>query len=147
MSKNTDFFKLGPYSRKESIRTGIGTKIGQTEGKRAKTVVSRALTRQQCADHASGRAPIAGRTRGSPCAVAGRPVRSSSARLCRRHVSLPRWSYVAPADSLSRRPPPLAGYPFFFSSLSSKIRNKIPFFDFHIFRSVDRIDMISSTKF
>ena len=35
---------------------------------------------------------------------------------------------------------------FLFSSLSSEIRNTIPFFDFHIFRSVDQIDTISSAK-
>ena len=42
MSKNTDFFKLGPYSCKNSIRTGTGTKIGQTESNRAKTTSQRA---------------------------------------------------------------------------------------------------------
>ena len=45
VSKNTDFLRLSPYSRKNNIRTRIETKIGQTEGNQAKTTVSRALTR------------------------------------------------------------------------------------------------------
>ena len=52
MSKSTDFFKLGFYSRKNSIRTGTGTKIEQTESNRAKLAVPRALTRQQHAGSA-----------------------------------------------------------------------------------------------
>ena len=56
MSKNIDFFKLGSYSRKNSIRTGTGTIIGQTESNRAKLVVLRALMRQQRAGSAWSRA-------------------------------------------------------------------------------------------
>ena len=52
MPKNTDFFKLDPYSRKNSIRTGTGIKIGQTESNRAKLAVPRALTHQQRAGSA-----------------------------------------------------------------------------------------------
>ena len=56
MSKNTDSFKLDPYSCKKSIRTGMGTKIGQTESNRAKLAVPRALTRQQRTGSAWSRA-------------------------------------------------------------------------------------------
>ena len=60
MSKNTDFFKLGPYSRKNNIRTGTETKIEQTENNWAKLVVPRALGVH---GHARGKAPVAGCTR------------------------------------------------------------------------------------
>ena len=112
MSKNTDFFILGPYSRKNSIRTGTMTKIGQLESNRAKTAISRAdsalATRVEVRQSWDTRAPA---TRGSSWADAGRLVRFGSARLafavwlglffflfCKRQVSSPRWSCVAPAD-------------------------------------------------
>ena len=130
MSKNSDFLRLGPYSRKNSIRTGIETKIGQTEGNRAKTAVSRALKRQQCVDHARGCAPVAGRTRayhvrqplhsrGSAVSVRlGSRLRFGSAlqgtcvvTLLELRCSSRRSTSVR---HLSRRPPTLAARPVFF---------------------------------
>ena len=72
MSKNTDFFKLSPYSRKNSIRNGTETKIGQTERNRAKVAVTRAMGMR---GHTRGKAPIAGCTRARFCVLTGRPVR------------------------------------------------------------------------
>ena len=171
MSKNTDFFKLGPYSLKSSIRTGTRTRIRQTERNRAKTAGPRALTRQQCAG--SARATRAGRrqsqgacaptTCGNFCAVAGRPVRFGSARpafvvrlgiagdtcrhLARAALLQPTVdACLMPIAALRRSPTDFLFFSFL-PSLSSKIRNTVPFSDFHIFRSVDRIDMIPSAKF
>ena len=156
MSKNTDFFKLGSYSRKNSIRTGIGTKIGQTESNRAKTAGPRTHTRRQCAGSARSRArkctsrrpharqPL--RSRGSAS-----PVRPGFAGNTCRHLAgaalLQPTVDACPAPVAALRRSPADLFIFFSSSLSSKIRNTVPFSDFHIFRSVDRIDMISSTKF
>ena len=172
MSKNTDFFKLGPYSRKNSIRTGIGTKIGATESKRAKLAVPRALTRQQRAGSAWSRA-----REGTSCGVHARPpprshgsvgpVRSGrlgsrcgSARLagdtCRRLAGaalLQRMVDACPAPvAVLHRSPADSFFLFFLSffllsSLPSENRNTVLFSDFHIFRFVDRIDMIPSVKF
>ena len=143
MSKNADFFKLGPYSCKNSIRTGTGTKIGQTENNRAKLAVPRA--REGTSRRLHARLP---RALASRVVAVGRPGSVRSARLvlrfgptCRRHVSTPRWSCVAPVNGrrvsgACRRPPPLAGRFFFFvflfllSSLSSKNRNPVCFFFF-----------------
>ena len=131
MSKNTDFFKLGPYSRKNSIRTGIETKIGQTENIRAKLAVPRALMRQQRTGSAWSRAQ-----EGASRRLHARPLPRSRGRLfrfarlalrfgpaCRRHVSTPRWSYVAPDDGrrvsgACRCPSPLTGRSLFFFFLS-----------------------------
>ena len=159
MSKNTDFFKLGPYSRKNSIRTGTETKIGQTESNRAKLAVTRALGMR---GHACGKAPVAGCTRTYFRVLAGRPVRFSpvgSARVAvrlglqatRGDASLELrcssgWSTRVRrlSPSSAARQPTLF---FFLSSLPSKNRNTVLFSDFPIFRFVYLIDMIPSTKF
>ena len=147
MSKNTDFFKLGPYSRKNNIRTRIGTKIEQTESNRAKVAVPRALMHQQCAGSAS--ATHAGMCQSqaarSPASVQSWVGRSGSARvcgsawLCRRHMSSPRWSCVAPADDrhmfgACRRSP--ADLFFFFFLLLYPLKSVTQFF-FLIFISFD----------
>ena len=152
MPKNTDFFKLGPYSRKNSIRTRTRTKIGQTESNRAKTASPRAREGSSRRPHAR---PLS-RNRGS----AG-PVRLGSARLAfavrlglqatRVIVSLElRCSSQRSTCVRGLSPPSAASRPTFFfslSSLSSEIHNTVPFSVFHIFRFVDRIYMISSAKF
>ena len=163
MSKNIDFSKLGPYSRKNSTRTGTGTKIGKTENNRAKLAVPRALTRQQHAGSAWPRARE-GASRKLPRAPTfaqsqvGRPGSVRSARLtlrfgpaCKRHVSMPRWSCVAPAggrhvSGACRRPPPLAGRfsLFFFSSVSSENRNPVDFFFRFSYLSIRRSDRYDS---
>ena len=157
MLKNTNFFKLGPYSRKNNIRTGTGPKLmvhGRSPADNALGVRG----------HARGKAPVAGRmrayhtrslsrSRGSPD-----PVWLGSARgcgsawlagdTCHRLAGAALLQPTvdacpAPVAALRRSP----ADPFFFSSLSFEIHNTVPFSDFHIFRSVDRIDMIPSTKF
>ena len=60
MSKNTDFYKLVPYSRKNSIRTGTGTNIGQTESNRPKRPVhtrTRAGSVRSCTRKCASRRP------------------------------------------------------------------------------------------
>ena len=143
---------------KNSIKTGTGTKIGQTENNWIKLAVPRALGVRS---HACGKAPVAGCMRARFRVVAvGRPGPVWLARLalrfdsaCRRHVSMHRWSYVALVDGrrvsgACRHPPPLAGHFLFFlfllSSLSSENRNPIFFFRFSYLsiRRSDRYDSI-----
>ena len=172
MSKNTDFSKLSPYSRKNSIRTETGTKSGKqkTTGPNWPFHArSRASSTWECVATRAGRrqsqAARAPATRARLHVVAGRLVRSAQLAsrfgpACRQHVSTPRWSCIAPVDGrrvsgACCRRLPLAGrllssFFFFFlllSSLPSENRNTTFFSDFHIFRSVDLIDMIPSTKF
>ena len=166
MSKNTDFFKLGPYSRKNSIRTENETKIRQTESKQTKLAVPRTLTRQQRAGSAWSRAregasrklhahPLP-RSRGSTGPVGSARVAVwHGLQATRVDASLElrcsrRWSTRVRCLS----PPSATHRPTFFflsffllSSLPSENQNTVLFSDFYIFRSVGRIDMIPSAKF
>ena len=129
MSKITDFLQLGPYSHKNSIRTRIGTTIGQIEGKRAQTTVSHALTCRLCTDHTRGSAPVVGRTHGCFCAVAGREVQFGSGfagDTCRRLIGAALLQSTIDVCSAPATPPFATRRP-----TQSVTQNHI--FDYHIF--------------